>query len=689
MRAVRALTEQYEPSTSIPRAHFSAAKSTDCSACLPARCKGRHCNVFSLTRGTRAHPPHPLWSAPALQRLPVRAGDIPPAMHRRHHRSAPLPPAAPPPPTPPPDPCWTSTHSLVLLALLVPARIFAALLSPIADCDETFNYWEPAHFLLYRSGLQTWEYSPRFALRSYAFLYPYALVARLTSFLHGHAFPPGLAARIPVKLAQFYAVRLAQAAACAASELYLARAAAPHFGPRVALLAGALLAVSAGPFRASVELLPSSFAMIALTFALADWMAGRPGRAVASVALAAALGWVYAAVLAVPMALHMATSPASGGLLGLVRRTVASGGIVAAYMLAVDSVHFGRITLAPLNHVLYNVFPPPGAGSTLFGTDRWTYYAVNLVLNVGLCAPASAVFPLVLVARACVATYWRVGGGVAEKMAVVKRAWFLSPLYVALTVFFAQPHKEERFLAPCYPWLALVAAVCVDDVSALLCGAQAPTSHKKDDGDALRRPRIGVGRVALATAFAIVCAALGVSRATRQVVSLSAPMHAYAALGVELARDGRNLGGERGDDDADVNVCVREEWYRFPSSFFLPERRHRLRFLRGATDGMLPMPFDEGALGTRGDKVGFNGYNSAVDEQFFGDGAGDSEERCHYIVEFVQGGQENGSEEVGKDLVVTMPFMNATGSAAGFRAFYIHGYEWKIQYGEYRVRRVG
>ena len=33
-----------------------------------------------------------------------------------------------------------------------------------------YNYWEPAHQLLYGQGLQTWEYDPRFALRSYLYI---------------------------------------------------------------------------------------------------------------------------------------------------------------------------------------------------------------------------------------------------------------------------------------------------------------------------------------------------------------------------------------------------------------------------------------------------------------------------------------------------------------------------------------
>eukprot|EP00466_Bigelowiella_natans_P004363 jgi/Bigna1/69697/fgenesh1_pg.9_\ len=54
--------------------------------------------------------------------------------------------------------------------LIFTARLVSAMINPIADCDETFNYWEPLHFLMYGHGMQTWEYDPTYALRSYLFL---------------------------------------------------------------------------------------------------------------------------------------------------------------------------------------------------------------------------------------------------------------------------------------------------------------------------------------------------------------------------------------------------------------------------------------------------------------------------------------------------------------------------------------
>lgn len=47
-----------------------------------------------------------------------------------------------------------------------------------------------------------------------------------------------------------------------------------------------------------------------------------------------------------------------------------------------------------------------------------------------------------------------------------------------------------------------------------------------------------------------------------------------------------------------VNICVGKEWYRFPSSFFLPSERYNIGFLRSHFKGLLPKPFERGANGT-------------------------------------------------------------------------------------------
>ncbi|RZB84946.1 alpha-1,2-mannosyltransferase ALG9 [Asbolus verrucosus] len=91
----------------------------------------------------------------------------------------------------------------------------------------------------------------------------------------------------------------------------------------------------------------------------------------------AVLGWPFAALLGVPIAYDM-----------LVRRklyvdffawSVIAGSAVILPMLIIDSMHFGRIVIAPLNIIVYNVFG--GAGPNLYGTEPFTFYLLNGFIN--------------------------------------------------------------------------------------------------------------------------------------------------------------------------------------------------------------------------------------------------------------------------------------------------------------------
>jgi alpha-1,2-mannosyltransferase len=67
--------------------------------------------------------------------------------------------------------------------LFFTAGMVAALFAPIQDCDETFNYWEPTHYLSHGYGLQTWEYSPDYAIRSWLYIALHALVGNVRRIL--------------------------------------------------------------------------------------------------------------------------------------------------------------------------------------------------------------------------------------------------------------------------------------------------------------------------------------------------------------------------------------------------------------------------------------------------------------------------------------------------------------------------
>ncbi|RKP12210.1 Alg9-like mannosyltransferase family-domain-containing protein, partial [Piptocephalis cylindrospora] len=65
---------------------------------------------------------------------------------------------------------YCPNFSIAMRCLLVP-RILAAILLPVADCDEVFNYWEPLHYATYGNGLETWEYTPEYGLRSWLYIF--------------------------------------------------------------------------------------------------------------------------------------------------------------------------------------------------------------------------------------------------------------------------------------------------------------------------------------------------------------------------------------------------------------------------------------------------------------------------------------------------------------------------------------
>lgn len=87
-------------------------------------------------------------------------------------------------------PGWTPTF-LTAFRIIILVRFFAAMYSGIQDCDEVYNYWEPLHYLVKGTGFQTWEYSPEYSIRSYAYLLL-------------HTVPAWIAQRLPDKVSTTY-----------------------------------------------------------------------------------------------------------------------------------------------------------------------------------------------------------------------------------------------------------------------------------------------------------------------------------------------------------------------------------------------------------------------------------------------------------------------------------------------------
>ncbi|KAG7266703.1 hypothetical protein CRUP_037270 [Coryphaenoides rupestris] len=410
---------------------------------------------------------------------------------------------------------WAPEGSTAFKCLLS-ARFCAALLSNISDCDETFNYWEPMHYLLYGTGMQTWEYSPLYAIRSYAYLWLHALPA----WLHAHVLV-------------FYFVRCVLAAVC------------KKFGLHVGRLMLAFLVLSTGMFCSSAAFLPSSFCMYTTLVAMTGWFQD-----------------------SIPLA-----------VMG-----VAGGAIVPVVTL--DSFFYGKLVVAPLNILLYNVFTPHGPD--LYGTEPWSFYFVNGFLNFNLAFPlALLALPLTAVMETLLHRF--------NVQNLGRPYWLtLSPMYLWMVVFFTRPHKEERFLFPIYPLICLNAAVAM-------------SSLQKCYHFLFQRYRLEHYTVSsnwLALGSLLVFTVLSLSRSVALFRGYHAPLDLYPEFH-RIAKD-PSLHGVPGGRPVTV-------W--------------QLQFIQSEFKGQLPQPYAAGPLATQTVPTNMNDQNLEEPTRYV------DLRQCHYLVD--------------------------------------------------------
>lgn len=184
--------------------------------------------------------------------------------------------------------------SRAAFCIFLAANVGAAIYSPIQDCDEVFNYWEPTHYLNHGHGLQTWEYSPEYAIRSWAYTGMHAAViefGRLMPFLKN-------------KTSQFYFLRLVLGMVCALCETKLFSIVSKTLNPRVAIFFLMAMVSSPGMYHASIAYLPSSFAMYTTMLGFAafmNWSGGmRTAQGILWFVVGSLLGWPFAGALILP-----------------------------------------------------------------------------------------------------------------------------------------------------------------------------------------------------------------------------------------------------------------------------------------------------------------------------------------------------------------------------------------------------
>ncbi|KAL0001434.1 hypothetical protein SO802_015215 [Lithocarpus litseifolius] len=521
---------------------------------------------------------------------------------------------------------------LLPLFVLGTLRYMSATSNIIHDCDEVFNYWEPLHFLLYKSGFQTWEYSSQFALRSYLYILFHELVGRPASWLFGDE-------RVRV----FYAVRLFLGLLSVITETVLVVALSRKYGKRLACYTLAMLCLTSGCFFASTSFLPSSFSMYAISLSSGLFLLEKPAMAVAVAATGVILGWPFSILAFLPVTFY--------SLARRFKQAFVAGAVTSLSLLAVsllvDYYYYGRWTSSVLNLLLYNV--AGGGESHLYGTEGPLYYLRNGFNNFNFCFVLALLFLGIL--------------PIARKKYVPDLLIVVSPVYIWLGFMSLLPHKEERFLYPVYPLICVAASAVIDSFPDLFRDKYNPTDNSLIVTMAkLLRPV--VLSLILCTSHA---------RTFSLIHGYSAPLEVYKLLEHHY------------DAGTGSVLCVGSEWHRFPSSFLVPDYVGEVRWIDDGFQGLLPFPFNSTLGGTAAAPPYFNNKNKASDEQYLRD-----LEACTFLVELQLNRPYNtrGSDLSTWEAVAALPYLDRELSPAMFRSFFVP-YLWqeKNVFGMYKLLR--
>ena len=308
---------------------------------------------------------------------------------------------------------------------------------------------------------------------------------------------------------------------------------------------------------------------------------------------------------------------------------------------------YGQTRLGVLQLLRYNVM---GGGADLYGTEGPLFYLKNLALNLNVGLPLALALPAAAVAARRV---WTVRFPVALGCAV-------APLWLWLGAMSIPAHKEERFMYCIYPTVCLAAACTLDALPWALADLAPP-------GRKLEVKRAGTRATKLVLSAILV---LSVSRTLALFEYYRAPMEVYKALPVRSTWVGLT-------PPEQATVCVADDWFRFPSAFFLPSPRYRLKFLRTSFDGMLPGDFEAARGGTAWGSPALNDGNREATAFY----ARQSE--CDFLVEQQRGaghelldvGSQVQAESAGVKgvwrVLAARPFLDAAASPFLTRVLYL------------------
>lgn len=182
----------------------------------------------------------------------------------------------------------------LICSIFLATNLIVSTLNHIDDTDETYGYYEPLHYLLYGTGMQTWEYAPQYAIRTYTFLSPFWGAGLVMKSLNLS------------KLNVFYGIRALLGSLTAISEASFISAVYRKFGTTIGAFTFIFILFSSGILYCSTALLPSAVIMNLLMIISSLWIEGQYPLTLFFCCISVLWsGWPFIGIVFVPFGLHM------------------------------------------------------------------------------------------------------------------------------------------------------------------------------------------------------------------------------------------------------------------------------------------------------------------------------------------------------------------------------------------------
>lgn len=152
-------------------------------------------------------------------------------------------------------------------------------------------------------------------------------------------------------------------------------------------------------FNSMTSFLPSSFAIYTVCLSFGFWLHSNHTFFIVFFAAGSILGWpfvsaigyicfkfsffrfkIYSNLIRIPIALFYLFS--NRYRIKFIKISIISAIIISLPIIIIDTYYYGKFVFAPINIILYNVFSEHG--STLYGTEPFSFYLKNLFLNFNI-----------------------------------------------------------------------------------------------------------------------------------------------------------------------------------------------------------------------------------------------------------------------------------------------------------------